>query len=136
MKTERLGRRFLAFLLDYSIVGIISYIICNLLVFIGLSDFAYFMGISYILFLFYFSLQESSSYQATIGKRLLKLVVCSSNGEPLTMRKAFFRNFIRIINFFIYSVGYITILFTKKEQGIHDLLAGTIVIDEDGYFED
>ena len=136
MKTGRLTRRILAFLMDYSIVGIVSYILCNILILIGLSDFAYFLGISYVLFLFYFTIQEASSYQATFGKRMVNLIVCSTDGERLSIKKAFLRNFIRIINFFIYSVGYVTILFTKREQGIHDLLAGTMVIDEEKYFEE
>lgn len=89
----------------------------------------------YALGVLYFAIQESSAYQATLGKRLLGLAVCNLDGERISLVRAIFRNILRIINLMIFSIGYLLILFTPKEQGLHDLIAKTLVIDESEYEE-
>ena len=90
----------------------------------------------YIISVMYFALQESSAYQATLGKRLLGLSVCNLEGERISLPKAIARNVLRLLNWLIFSFGYLLILFTAKEQGLHDLIAKTLVIDESEYEED
>jgi uncharacterized RDD family membrane protein YckC len=62
--------------------------------------------------------------------------VTDKEGNPISFKRALLRNFSRYINFFIFGLGYITIFFTKRKQGIHDLIAKTCVsrkkiLDED-----
>ena len=90
----------------------------------------------YAFTLVYFAMQESGDEQATIGKRIMNLVVCDMNGEPISFLRALGRNFARIINMAILSLGYVTILFTKKQQGVHDMIARTLVVDGAEYYDD
>ena len=93
-------------------------------------------GLMYYAFtLVYFAMQESGDEQATIGKRIMNLVVCDMNGEPISFLRALGRNFARIINMAILSLGYVTILFTKKQQGVHDMIARTLVVDGTDYYD-
>lgn len=76
----------------------------------------------------YFALTESSSWQATVGKRLLKLKVTDMDGQLISFGKATGRYFGQILSGMICGIGYIMVAFTEKKQGLHDLMAGTLVV--------
>ena len=76
----------------------------------------------------YYALMESSSFQATIGKRALGLKVTGMNGEPISFGTASIRYFGKILSHLIFSIGYIMAAFTEKKQALHDMLAGCLVI--------
>lgn len=130
-------KRFCAYIIDIIFVSIIVHLLDKVFV---MTDTLPALDIRYILYYFigvmYFALQESSAYQATLGKRLLNLSVCNLDGERISLVRAIARNILRILNWLIFSIGYLFILFTKKEQGLHDLIAKTLVIDESEYEEE
>ena len=76
----------------------------------------------------YFAFTESSSWQATVGKRLLKLKVTDMHGQRISFGKATGRYFGQILSGMICGIGYIMVAFTEKKQGLHDMLAGTLVV--------
>jgi uncharacterized RDD family membrane protein YckC len=76
----------------------------------------------------YFSLMESSSKQATLGKLALSLKVTDLDGKRLTFGRATGRYFAKLINSFTFSIGYIMAGFTKHKQGLHDFIASTLVV--------
>lgn len=76
----------------------------------------------------YFALTESSTWQATVGKRLLKLKVTDMDGQRISFGKATGRYFGQILSGMICGIGYIMVAFTEKKQGLHDMLAGTLVV--------
>ena len=76
----------------------------------------------------YFGYLESSSWQATVGKRLLSLRVTDSDGHRLSFGRATGRYFGKIISGMICAIGFIMVAFTEKKQGLHDLLANTLVL--------
>jgi uncharacterized RDD family membrane protein YckC len=78
---------------------------------------------------FYYVLQHKSKHQATFGKRAMDLYVTDMEGQQLTFGKAAIRFLGRIVNSFTMSIGYILILLTEKKQGLHDMIAGTVVLD-------
>jgi uncharacterized RDD family membrane protein YckC len=78
--------------------------------------------------LLYFAMFESSAWQATPGKRILRLYVTDLNGRPLTFVRAAMRNCAKIISSLTFMVGYILAGFTKKKQALHDILAGCLVM--------
>lgn len=78
-----------------------------------------------VLFL-YFALFEASVWQATPGKHLLRLKVTSLDSEKISFGNSSVRFLSKIISTQL-LIGYIMIFFTKKNQGLHDLLAKTIV---------
>ncbi|MBI3219303.1 MAG: RDD family protein [Bacteroidetes bacterium] len=76
----------------------------------------------------YFSLMESSKFQATIGKLALGLIVTDMNGEKLDFVKALIRNVSKIVSAVILMIGYLLAAFTEKKQALHDMIAGTLVV--------
>jgi len=76
----------------------------------------------------YHGLLESSSWQGTVGKRLLGLRVTDMNENRIGFGKATGRYFGKILSGMICLVGFIMVAFTEKQQGLHDMLAGTLVL--------
>lgn len=76
----------------------------------------------------YWSLMESSKYQATVGKLALGLKVTDTDGNNLDFVKALVRNLCKIISGMIMGIGYIMAGFTEKKQGLHDIIANTLVV--------
>jgi len=127
--------RFGAFLIDFVILSIISMGVLIVLVDSypgidgGLSPEGYdiFIIFVFLIIWLYFVLQESSNFQATIGKRAVKIKVVDSPGNKITFWQASLRNFLRIIP----VIGFICMIpigFSEKRQGFHDLAANTYVV--------
>ncbi len=76
----------------------------------------------------YYAMMESSSYQGTLGKLALSMKVTDANGEKVSFAQATGRFFGKFLSSFILYIGYIMIAFTEKKQGLHDILAGTLVL--------
>ena len=76
----------------------------------------------------YFAYLESSEYQGTIGKIILKLKVTDEGGRKINFAKATVRHFSKILSSLILGIGYLMIAFTKKKQGLHDIIAKTLVV--------
>jgi uncharacterized RDD family membrane protein YckC len=74
-----------------------------------------------------FALQESSEYQCTLGKRVLKIYVTDLEGRRISFGQATGRHFGKIVSAIILGIGYIMAGFTEKKQGLHDMMAGTLV---------
>ena len=86
--------------------------------------------ISWVVNLLYFSFMESSKFQATIGKLALGIKVTDLGGQKLDFFKALVRNISKIVSSFILLIGYIMAGFTEKKQALHDMIAGTLVINK------
>ena len=76
----------------------------------------------------YFAGMESSSWQATLGKRALGLVVTDAGGNRISFLRALGRYFAKILSGLILLIGYIMVAFTEKKQGLHDMIASTLVV--------
>jgi uncharacterized RDD family membrane protein YckC len=83
--------------------------------------------IGLIAFLYYGAF-ESSSSQATPGKRLLGMRVTGMKGQRLSLGRAWFRQVTKMATLAMSGLGYLPALFTMKAQTIHDILAQTLVV--------
>ena len=83
---------------------------------------------SYIVPWLYYALMEASAKQATLGKLALRIKVTDDAGNRVSFGKATGRHFGKILSGLILWIGYIMIAFTSKKQGLHDILAGTLVV--------
>lgn len=93
------------------------------------------VGISYYVILFgsswaYFALQESSAAQATLGKRAVGLVVTDVNGNRLGLAHATGRWAAHGLSNITLMIGYFIQPFTGRKQALHDLVAGTVVMNK------
>ena len=78
----------------------------------------------------YFAGLESSSMRGTLGKRACGLIVVDMEGRRLTFLRATARYFSKILSALVLFVGYLMIAFTQRRQGMHDLIASTVVLKE------
>jgi uncharacterized RDD family membrane protein YckC len=76
----------------------------------------------------YEALMTSSAKQATLGKMVLGLKVIDQQGKRLTFLHATGRHFAKKVNAFTLHIGYLIVAFTRRKQGLHDLIAGTYVV--------
>jgi len=74
----------------------------------------------------YYTLFESSVWQATPGKRILRLYVTDLHGQRISLGRAFIRNIARQISGFLF-IGYVMAGLTEKKQALHDMIAGCLV---------
>ncbi len=97
--------------------------------FMGLGFLFGFFGIVFLIGWLYFALSESSSWQATLGKKMLNLKVTDLSGQPISFGRASGRYFSKIITGLIpLMIGYILAGFTEKKQAIHDMIASCLVL--------
>ena len=80
-----------------------------------------------VIALAYFAGMESSSWQATLGKKVLGMVVTDLDGNRISLPRAIGRYFAKILSAIILLIGFIMVAFTEKKQGLHDMIAGTLV---------
>ncbi len=76
----------------------------------------------------YFALLESSQRGATVGKMAVGLRVVTDQGQRLTFMNATGRYFAKFISAIILGIGFIMVAFTDRKRGLHDMIAGTLVI--------
>ncbi len=79
----------------------------------------------------YYAGFESSRSQATPGKVLMSLVVTDLEGNKPSFARTTLRFFGKYISTLIIFIGFIMIGFTKKHQGLHDKIAGCLVLLQD-----
>jgi uncharacterized RDD family membrane protein YckC len=125
-------QRAIAFLIDGIILSIINSMIDQILQqFRSTTDLQTFIIsilIAIVIGWNYYSIQESSSQRATIGKRVIGLQVTDMNGEQISFWRATRRYFSAYLSTLLLFVGYLIVPFTPKRQALHDLIAGTVII--------
>jgi len=144
--------RFLALLIDNVVMGLGFVLILIPLIFLtglrgfldeihpseDMNDVGIFMLIG-VIFLaatvslvftwLYHALMESSEWQATLGKKVLGLVVTDMGGQRVSFGRSTGRHFGKLITNLVPAfIGYIMAGFTEKKQALHDMLAGCLVL--------
>lgn len=161
VKEARLGeiwKRCAAYIFDIFLVNLLMFLILISVTLTGdpLAD-IYGIAFTNLAIFAYFVYFESSRAQATPGKKWMKLRVVDLEGRRISFLRAFFRYFARgmpsivlvvvdittngmdIINdhlgfyFLIPVVTYAPILFMGMRQGVHDVMAGTVVVKRFAY---
>ena len=125
-------RRFAAVILDGLIIGVVM---VPLTLAVGDGDTyaeasrsAAGSSISTVITWLYYALMESSAKQATLGKMALGIIVTDMEGRRIGFGKATGRHFAKILSALILGIGFLMVAFTQRKQGLHDILAGTLVI--------
>lgn len=140
-------RRWAALFIDSIILSVVFY---TLSMFFGMaavfgsaglgsldgSSSAALNGMFAMMYLFYFlmagayySLLESSSNQATVGKMALGIKVTDSNGQRLSFLHALGRWVSAALSYLTFYIGFFFAGWTERKQALHDFVAGTLVVD-------
>lgn len=80
----------------------------------------------------YYALFECSKWQATPGKMAFGLRVTDLQGNRLGIGRSMARNAVRLLNaitVIIPFVAFIVVIWTQNRQGLHDMLAKTLVLN-------
>ena len=77
----------------------------------------------------YFAFCESSAWQATVGKLALGIRVTDMQGARISFPRALGRYLAKYLSAIILGIGFIMVAFTRRKQGLHDLIAGTLVLN-------
>ena len=132
-------KRVLASLID-SLVMLIPYIIMEATVpyilidiimeaTVSGKDYPFLNPLIQILFRWAYTAGLQSSYwQATVGKKVLGIIVVDEYGDRLTLKRATGRFFAEILSALLLCIGYMMVGWTKHKQGLHDKIAKTFVI--------
>jgi uncharacterized RDD family membrane protein YckC len=88
----------------------------------------YFDTLSLIIFYFYMALLESSRWRGTIGKKILGLSVSDTSDHRISFIRASVRFFGKLLSAIVLSIGYLMVAFTSHKRGLHDYIAGSVVV--------
>jgi len=114
-------RRFMATIIDALIMLIPAALLGTLVPYVG----------GLVLGLLYKPVFEASPLKGTPGKAMMRMVVLSEAGERLTLKQSYIRYLCSILSGFVLGIGYLMNLFTAKRQTLHDMIAESVVINQD-----
>ncbi|HEY0199545.1 MAG TPA: RDD family protein [Rhodanobacter sp.] len=77
----------------------------------------------------YFSICESSAWQGTVGKLALGIRVTNDRGARISFLHATGRYFAKYLSAIILGIGFLMVAWTRRKQGLHDIIAGTLVLN-------
>jgi uncharacterized RDD family membrane protein YckC len=83
------------------------------------------IGFGYYIFM-------THKYQATLGKMAIGAKVQAQDGTPLSLNQIVLRETIgKLASSMTLGIGYIMVAFTQKKQGLHDIIAESVVVYTD-----
>ena len=125
------GERLLAFFIDMLIkIGYITLLNTAVGAFQDMDQWSQ-IGINTLLGLpvvFYTLILEALLEGQTIGKKIMKIKVVKIDGYQASLSDYVVRWFFRIVDIYVFGLGFFVILFSKRSQRLGDMAAGTSVI--------
>jgi len=113
--------RFVAVVIDAVILGVATGTVFT-------ATFGAGMAIGFFAPWLYEAFMTSSEWQATVGKRVMSIVVTDLNGNRMSFARATGRHFAKYISVFLLGIGFVIAAFTAKKQALHDMIAETLVM--------
>ena len=77
----------------------------------------------------YFAAMESSPLQGTLGKLALRIRVTDLGGDRIGFGQATGRYCGKFLSALLLFAGFVMAAFTERKQGLHDKLAGCLVVN-------
>ncbi|MBW4535062.1 MAG: RDD family protein [Pleurocapsa minor HA4230-MV1] len=142
-----IGNRSFALIIDYIIFGLTILLVWSLSAFLafqlvpnlignGFSDrlaqwiWAIQSMTTFAIYVGYFVVLETLWQGQTPGKKWTKIRVIRDNGKPERLPQAILRALLRPVDDMLF-IGVFFIIFTPQEKRLGDMLAGTIVVQEE-----
>lgn len=125
-------KRFVALLIDalilYLPLGVVQLVVQSVDPMLGALFYIPYLIAAWL----YFALQESSSGQGTLGKRAMGIRVTDLEGRRIGFGRATARHVAALINYVTLYIGYAMAGWTRRKQGLHDMVASTLVVNRPG----
>jgi len=112
--------RFVAIIIDSIIVGGVIFALAMVSPSLSL--------VGYLLAIVYWVYFPSSDMMATPGKAVLGLKITDNDGNQITGGTATVRYLGYIISAIVLYIGFLMVGFSDKKRGLHDMIAGTLVV--------
>jgi len=120
--------RSLAYSADFSIITIALIVAAVPFAFLGSAAISIFGVIATVAPWAYFVWFAASEQQATYGKQLCGLKIeHAGTGARISLLRSLGRELAKIVSSIVFFVGFLMIGFTSRKQGLHDMLATTVV---------
>lgn len=142
LKFSSVFRRFLAYLVDITIICILTLILTSIikvffLLFGGVRGaywfelYWWFMNgiVAFILSIFYFSLFLCTSLSSTLGQLLFRIKVVDQFENPISFGRAIGRYFASYLSVLTLFLGIIMAFYNPNRQMLHDKICKTYVIE-------
>lgn len=129
-------QRLMASVIDYFLLMIVYvFVVLILYIFIDTKVFRIGTALSLLALvplakLVYSSFAEASVKQATVGKRLMDIKVTDMIGNRIALSVSFGRNIAKVFSVLPLFFGYLYSFLNKKQQCLHDVVVGTLVIKQ------
>ena len=94
----------------------------------SLKDLGWQLILTLIGFNIYHALCEWSALQGSIGKVICQIKVIRLDGKKPRFFQILLRNVLKLPSLLILGIGHFWVLFSKKKQGLHDYLSGSLVV--------
>ena len=117
---------FIGTMITYSILGLLS--IFTTIDPNSFEAIASTMIIYPLIFWLYYAISESSPWMSTFGKKLLGIKVVDYSLNRVSFSKATVRFLAKFLSILLLWIGFIIIAFTKKKQGLHDIISECYVV--------
>ena len=134
-------RRLAAFMIDIIVAGILAYAVAVVgALLIGLPSGERFDGVAVtiaaiwictsfvIVPWLYWTLMERSSRQATLGKKVLGIIVIDIEGRRVAFVRGTVRYWAKLISFLLLLIGFVLAGFTPRKQALHDIISSCLVV--------
>jgi len=123
--------RTLAYSADFSIITLALILVAVPFAFLGGSGMSIYGVIATFGPWAYFVWFAASERQATYGKQLCGLKIeHAASGERISLLRSLGRELAKILSGAVLLLGFLMIGFTRRKQGLHDVLAATVVVRE------
>ena len=138
-------RRVLAYIVDFAVLMLFSWIVHAILG-IPMFDVEYYTTgsaeevaaameqsysasiINLLVGWLYFAGSETWGPQGTLGKLVLGVKVTDLRGGRIGFGRASIRYWGKLISLIILGIGFLMVAFTARKQGLHDMMAGCLVV--------
>ena len=124
MNQASLLGRLIALIVDGIILGVLSFLAGLIL-----GDEIFGIGVGFIVGVIYNTYFWTQNNGQTPGKSLMGIRVVKTNGQPIGVLDAVIRYIGYYINTFLLFLGWLWAVFDSRNQGFHDKLAGTVVVN-------
>lgn len=114
-----MSKRIWAFLIDGIVLCVVGLMTQFILLYI----------LPFLVWFLYKTISEASKAQATPGKRAMGLMVVNLKGQRITLGMSLLRSLIAWASAFSFFLVYFVAFFTPRRQGVHDLVADTMVVE-------
>jgi len=112
-------KRLIAYLIDNLIFVVPSFFVGNN----EMAQLVLYFGVGTLYFVW-----MNGMYGASLGKMVMKLKITKEDGSKIDYKDALLREIASYLSLVVFGLGFLNIIWNKRKQGWHDIIAKTIVV--------